>query len=219
MTGLADAQAVACVLGTWFPAPAQVRVAPVGPHALHPQEATEVARAVKARRDEFATGRWLASLALGALGYPRTALGVGRLREPLWCEGVRGSISHDGGVCAVVVAPAPSAACPMFGIDLMALSGRIERLNELASLFVSSRNELQTVEALGLPVSAESLLFSIKESAVKAISHRVGDFIDLRSIDLTGVTQPELRLDGALLPASIHCAVTGRYLVTCVALR
>jgi 4'-phosphopantetheinyl transferase EntD len=74
------------------------------PAPLFPEEEAAVARAVDKRRYEFATGRRCARLALERLGLPAGPVPVGANREPLWPDGVVGSITHCAGYRAAAVA-------------------------------------------------------------------------------------------------------------------
>lgn len=80
-------------------------------------EGDAIARAVKHRRHEFATGRVLARRGIEALGHGRPALErEAESRLPRWPEGIVGSISHSGPLCAVAVALAATHAG--LGLDL-----------------------------------------------------------------------------------------------------
>ena len=57
-------------------------------------EARAVARAVPARRAEFAAGRRAAHRAMERLGVPAAPVAMGSDRAPVWPPGVIGSISH-----------------------------------------------------------------------------------------------------------------------------
>ncbi|MGW5158542.1 4'-phosphopantetheinyl transferase family protein [Nonomuraea wenchangensis] len=72
--------------------------------ALFPEEAALVARAVEARRTEFTTGRHCARTALASLGLPPAPILSGPRGEPLWPDGVVGSITHCRGYRAAAVA-------------------------------------------------------------------------------------------------------------------
>jgi 4'-phosphopantetheinyl transferase EntD len=61
------------------------------------------AQANPARRKEFIAGRTLAQRCLVDLGQPPTPIGCGVDREPLWPNGVVGSIAHTGTFAAAVV--------------------------------------------------------------------------------------------------------------------
>ncbi|HEY7101617.1 MAG TPA: 4'-phosphopantetheinyl transferase, partial [Mycobacteriales bacterium] len=99
--------------------PAGVEVAdatgPLPGEALLPEEEVLVARAVGKRRAEFTTVRTCARIALGRLGLPPAPLLSGPKREPLWPDGVVGSITHCDGYRAVAVARADQLAT--IGID------------------------------------------------------------------------------------------------------
>lgn len=131
--------------------------------ALLPEEAALVANAVAKRRNEFARGRACARAALSRLGVRGFALLSGSEREPLWPEGVVGSVTHTEGLCAVAVAAANRY--PGIGIDVepalpltAKLIERVCRPDELA--------RLSTLAGLDPPTAAR-LVFSAKEAAYK----------------------------------------------------
>jgi 4'-phosphopantetheinyl transferase EntD len=88
---------------------------PIGPETLRSEEAQYVARAVPKRVGEFAAGRACARRALARLAIADFPLRVGEHREPLWPEGITGSITHTAGFCGVVVAR--KTAVLALGID------------------------------------------------------------------------------------------------------
>ena len=63
--------------------------------ALYEEERLLVANAVKKRREEFAAGRLCAREALRLLGLEDFPILTGEGREPVWPDGVSGSISHS----------------------------------------------------------------------------------------------------------------------------
>ena len=77
---------------------------------LFPDEEAAVARAIPARRAEFAAGRAAARAALGRLGKAPCPLPVGPGRAPVWPLGVLGSLTHAAGVAMAVVGPSTAAA-------------------------------------------------------------------------------------------------------------
>ena len=85
-------------------------------HELLPDEAAHVAQAIPKRRREFARGRVSARQVLAELGVPSVSLLVGPKREPLWPEGIVGSITHDDRLCVVAVARAEKYAG--LGVDV-----------------------------------------------------------------------------------------------------
>jgi 4'-phosphopantetheinyl transferase EntD len=133
---------------------------------LFPQELATVARATESRRREFATGRACARAALARLGHPAVAVPRGPRGDPVWPEGVVGSITHCAGYRAAAVARAedvlslgidaePDEALPDPGmLELIALAEERARLGQLAAMRPGT--------------SWDRLLFSAKESVYKA---------------------------------------------------
>ena len=72
-------------------------------HTLSAAERGVVSKAVDSRRQEYATGRWLAHQALVELGFEVDSILTGPKREPLWPDTVKGSITHAGGHAVVAV--------------------------------------------------------------------------------------------------------------------
>ena len=151
------------VIGELVPAEVVVvdATGPLPGEALLPEEEQLVARAVGKRRAEFTTVRTCARIALGRLGLPPAALLSGPKREPLWPDGVVGSITHCDGYRAVAVARADRLAS--IGIDAEphdALPGGI--LDRIA--LPAERAHLRDLPA---GVHWDRLLFSAKESVYK----------------------------------------------------
>jgi 4'-phosphopantetheinyl transferase EntD len=71
---------------------------------LFPQELTSLGDAVEKRRREFITARACARDALAQLGLPPSPIPTGERGEPLWPEGVVGSITHCAGYRACALA-------------------------------------------------------------------------------------------------------------------
>lgn len=132
---------------------------------LLPGEEAAVGRAVEKRRREFATGRACARGALARLGLPAAPIPSGERGEPLWPDGVVGSITHCDGYRAGAVAR--SAELLTIGIDaepnlplpdgVLGDVARAEERPRLAELSIS-RPEIHW----------DRLLFSAKESVYKA---------------------------------------------------
>ena len=207
-------------LRAWFPRVAHAGAATIDTYPILPEEQALMATAVARRQAEFATGRWLSRQGLRALGIPDQPIGIGRLRNPLWPESVIGTISHDGDLCAVVVMPRLGQAAAGIGIDLIRLAQRAGRMAELATLFVAGADELDAVAALDPAVDPALLLFSIKESLIKAIAHRVDDFVDMRAIEVSRpghISRPDglaVSISGQEINADLYAGTVGRFLVT-----
>lgn len=206
-------------LKAWFPEPAFIKAAAIGDHPILPEERALVANAVERRQREFATGRFLARQGLRRFGLPDRPILAGRLREPLWPDSVIGTISHDGALCAVALMRKQEGSEAGIGIDLVSLMRRPLRMDELASMFVTHEDELGAVAALNVPVDPALLLFSLKESAVKAISAPPDDFIDLRAIEIRAIDGLAFSLRGVPVSSDLFAAATDRHLVTAVKIR
>ncbi|MBW8805135.1 MAG: 4'-phosphopantetheinyl transferase superfamily protein [Catenulisporales bacterium] len=133
---------------------------------LFPGEEAVIARAVDKRRREYITTRHCARLALAQLGIPPAAIGTGGNREPLWPDGIVGSMTHCAGYRAAAVARSggavaglgvdaePHAPLPDGVFDTIARPDEVPALAALAA----ARSEVQW----------DRLLFSAKESVYKA---------------------------------------------------
>ncbi len=129
------------------------------------REAEIVAGAVEKRRREFSTGRACARDALGQLGVPSREILSGPRGEPLWPEGVVGSITHCDGFRGCAVGRRSDFAA--IGIDAEVdaalpdgLLGDIALPEERRALVALAREDPAP--------SWDRLLFSIKESVYKA---------------------------------------------------
>ena len=130
---------------------------------LRAEEARDVARAVPKRVGEFATGRACARRALAELGVTDFALRVGADREPLWPEGLTGSITHTSGFCGVVVAEKTAALS--LGIDAELANAVHRRLWRQ----IATEQEARWLEGMRADrsVAMASVLFSAKEAFFK----------------------------------------------------
>ncbi|MGC0152590.1 4'-phosphopantetheinyl transferase family protein [Chromobacterium vaccinii] len=137
-------------------------------------------RAVPKRRAEFLAGRRLAREALLRLTGRAADIAIGPQREPLWPDGVRGSISHSGDLAVCL---ATAAADALVGIDvenLLAPSGR-----EAVLRMCTREEELPLLQTSPLgETTALTLLFSAKEALFKALFPRVGSYFDFQAASL-----------------------------------
>jgi len=151
---------------------AEVRAPRFCRSGLLPEEETLIEGAVEKRRREFAAGRNCARLALGKLGAPPTAIAIGTHREPLFPEGVSGSITHTGDYCA--------AAVIWTGVVLtIGIDAELNRpLDRSVSDLILSPNERWMVDAHDNGCSFDALIFSIKESFFKAFFPLCRQYLD-----------------------------------------
>lgn len=151
------------------------------PIALPAEEAL-IARAVDKRKREFRKARACARSLLAEFGVREFALLSGPQREPVWPEGLVGSVTHTDGLCAVAVASRQRYAG--IGIDVEPAEPLTERIAERVCsaeelAFACQRSEL---DALTLA----RVLFSAKEAFYKAqfcVTRRFLGFSDV-SVEL-----------------------------------
>jgi len=180
-----------------FPDDVAVVVSEIGDvtDELWPEEAALVAGAVIKRRREFARGRVNARRALAVLGVPAVSVLVGTKREPLWPDGVVGSITHDESVCVVAVANSETYAG--IGIDVepegpleAAVAERIWSPAEAAH--AARRADMSEV-------LASRLVFSAKEAFYKCQFPLTRRFVGFKEVSVRlGDGSFELRLENAV---------------------
>jgi 4'-phosphopantetheinyl transferase EntD len=184
---------------------------------LFPVEDLVLVRAVQKRRREFTSGRACARLALGRLGFPPVAVGVGRNGEPLWPAGVVGSITHCRGYAACAVARTGDMLA--LGIDAepddplpAGVWGDVAFGHELDLASLPSPTPLR----LGGSVHVDRLLFSAKESVYKAWFPLTGTWLDFGDVELDvdlygGVFRAALRVRGPILDGRQLTRLDGRW--------
>jgi 4'-phosphopantetheinyl transferase EntD len=137
--------------------------AAVDPATLHAEEAACVARAAPRRVAQFAAGRACAHAALAQLGVAHAVLRVGPEREPLWPEGISGSITHTGDFGAAVAASRLQVSS--LGIDAEERGAvRRELWRHIAT--AEERAWLESLPAQQMS-DMSALLFSAKEAFFK----------------------------------------------------
>jgi 4'-phosphopantetheinyl transferase EntD len=213
-----EAAQVATWLTRWLPDGTFVQVAQIDDYPILLEEDALVANAVERRRREFATGRQLARAGLRHFGLPDRPILMGRLRNPLWSDGVIGTLSHDGELCAVALRPADGKVRGI-GIDLIAREQRAVRMEELAPMFVTSPAELEIIATLNVAADPPMLLFSLKEAMIKALTFRLDDFVDMRDIEICHGRPFAVRIVDATIDAELFAAMTDRFLVTAATIR
>ncbi len=152
-------------------------------YPLWPEEDSRVAGAVPRRRIEFSTGRYCARLAMEQLGITPRAVPIGVRGAPVWPEEASGSITHSGHLCAAVVARSEIFAG--LGIDVVALEEARSGLSSAASMFTNAAEIDAARPALETDQNDEdtlAILFSAKESAIKAMSARFDRYVEFTEI-------------------------------------
>lgn len=159
---------------------------------LWPEEATAMARAVPARRREFAAGRRAARSALASLGHAPAAIPMAPDRAPLWPDGVTGTISHGAGICLALLGRSEDWAG--LGLDLEPALPLPQDL--LAAICTPAEREAVAQDPSGL---LSRRLFCAKEATYKAQyaqSRRLLSFHDLEvTFDAAGGFSAQLQTD------------------------
>jgi 4'-phosphopantetheinyl transferase EntD len=153
------------------------------------------------RSRDFETGRECAREALVKLGVGVSIIARGGAGEPVWPEGIVGSLTHTHEYCAAAVARTSEVL--KLGIDAEVHRALREGVLEI----VADADELKMIRDLPKDVHWETVLFSAKESIYKAWFPSGGR---LGWEDVSVVLQPGLGTFTTLKPAGIE----GRFLVT-----
>jgi 4'-phosphopantetheinyl transferase EntD len=179
--------------------------------SLLPEEAALLApKMVSKRRLELAAGRTCARSALAALGLPQQSILRGLKGEPLWPEGIVGSITHSSGYCASAVAPMEN--CASLGIDAepnQPLPDGVLKLiaRERERDWISTLNDGETCW--------DRLLFSIKESVFKTWYPMERSWLDFSEAEIE-VDADKRTFQATLLRATSICpqVIHGRFRAT-----
>jgi 4'-phosphopantetheinyl transferase EntD len=186
---------------------------------LLPEERAIVANAVDKRRREFTTGRHCARAALAKLGIPPVPILVGDGGEPVWPDGVVGSISHCAGYRGAAVARAsdvagvgldaePNEPLPSGIADAVAVPDELAQLDRLA--------------ATGPGVCWDRLLFSAKESVYKVWYPNAGRMLDFDEahvvVEADGTFRAQLLVAGPFSELHGRWVADDSILLTAIAL-
>jgi 4'-phosphopantetheinyl transferase EntD len=139
---------------------------------LFPDEAAQIQGAVDTRRREFTTARTCARLAIAKLGLPMAPILRGTQREPIWPQGVVGSITHCKGYRAAAAARPKDILT--IGID----AEPDEKLPPGILEQVAVAQEQAWLSTAPLGVHWDRLLFSAKECIFKAWFPLVRDWLN-----------------------------------------
>ncbi|WP_433226700.1 4'-phosphopantetheinyl transferase family protein [Microtetraspora malaysiensis] len=177
--------------------------------ALFPEEETVIAAAVEKRRREFTNGRICARHALQRLGEPSAPVMAGDRGEPLWPDGVVGSITHCSGYCGAVLGRRSTIAA--IGIDAERHAALSPHLRAMVAV-PDEQAMLDRLLAQDSGIRWDRVLFSAKEAVYKAWYPLTGRWLGFRDarlvIERDGTFSARLPVDG-----SGPDAFSGRWLV------
>ncbi len=174
---------------------------------LFPAETALLTQAVEKRRQEFATVRHCARLALAELGVAPAPILPGVRGAPVWPDGIVGSMTHCAGYRAAAVARTSEVAG--IGIDAEVHGPLPPGVLDLVTS-ASERAHLADLAASDPAVHWERLLFSAKEAVYKVWSPRTGEWLGFEEAELT--FDPVRETFTARLPGPFF-TLTGRYVV------
>ncbi|WP_066368532.1 4'-phosphopantetheinyl transferase family protein [Herbidospora mongoliensis] len=183
--------------------------------ALFPEEEAIISRSVEKRRREFTTARVCARDALRMLGRPAAAILPGVRGEPLWPDGVTGSITHCAGYRGAVLGTRSEVAA--IGID----AEQNEPLPNGVLAAIGLPQERRLIRDLlreHPSIRWDRMLFCAKESVYKSwfplVNRWLGFEDALVDIDpLRGVFSAQLLVTGPRVNGQRLDVFTGRWLV------
>lgn len=139
--------------------------------------------AVLKRKVEYLAGRYCARLAIARLGMPHAGeIAIGEKREPLWPQGLIGSITHSKGFASAVVAS--SERILGIGIDSEQLIAEKTAANVSSHILVESESYQANRERVDSAREYLTLIFSAKESIFKCLYPQVGLYFDFRDAEV-----------------------------------
>lgn len=145
----------------------------------------ELSHAGRKRKADHLAGRLAAAYALNE----RTIPGIGPSGEPLWPDGISGSITHSGTQAMAVVVPYPA----LIGIDSEAILAENEA-REIKDGIIDAQEE-RVLSRSGYPFAlALTLVFSAKESLFKALFPKVKSYMGFDSARITMLDKETLML-------------------------
>ncbi|MBG0757055.1 4'-phosphopantetheinyl transferase family protein [Vibrio cidicii] len=150
---------------------------------LHCPEYDVLKKAVLKRQAEFVAGRMLAQQALRECGAPfEQPIAIGKHRQPLWPQGVAGSISHSLKFAACAVTTKPQA---LLGLDIEeTLSFAVAR--SIQAMVGTPTEWALLLEKMALD-QAVTLLFSAKESVFKALFPTINRYLEFSDARLESI--------------------------------
>lgn len=138
------------------------------------------ANAVQKRKIEFCIGRLAAHASLSQISTRKIPILIGKYNEPLWPDGIVGSISHSGKMAIAAVARMDVAAGIGVDIELMPNNISANFIDEVCSV-----NE--AIWANDMPekrLERAIMVFSAKESIFKTFFPIVHCVLDYKDVEL-----------------------------------
>lgn len=142
-------------------------------------EALSVRGAIERRVREFTAGRTCARTALKRLGFEDPVIPVGKRRQPVWPQGITGSISHASGYCLAAVSPRTRISG--LGIDIEQASALSGSLIDLVCTPDEKQRFACSDGSVGL---LAKIAFSAKEAVFKCLFPVYGEELEFHDVSL-----------------------------------
>lgn len=184
--------------------------------ALLPEEQSLVARAVEKRRQEVTTTRHCARQAMLALGLSPVAIPRGERGQPLWPDGVVGSLTHTSGYRGAALST--DSGVFSVGIDAEPHGPLPDGVLEAVSL-KTERDWIEALSASAPEVHWDRLLFCAKECVYKTWFPLAERWLGFEEAEIS--VRPEscafsaqLRVPGPVVRGRELRGFTGRWMVS-----
>lgn len=180
------------------------------PSSLDPVEKRYVKDSVEKRQKEYATGRWCAKKAMQKLGVGADMILVGPNNEPVWQNGVTGSISHANQAFCAAVAGVKDVQS--IGIDIESRNRKISQ--EALDLILNDDEKSWLMKTGKNRRFFELMIFSAKESVYKMIYPVINEkfFFDAMSISYNGNNWSKRTVEFSKYVANISKTLLKSYL-------
>lgn len=145
-----------------------------------------IACSVSKRQAEFLCGRLAARLAMSRVAdtYTHCEIAIGPAREPIWPEGLTGSISHCTDMAAAIAVPA-ALGLQGIGIDIEhVVEGEALRAVLDSAVNADETRVLDRTPSRYTHAQLTTILFSAKESFYKSVYANVARFFDFSALSL-----------------------------------
>jgi len=133
------------------------------------------------RLSDFSTGRYCAKQAMEQIGIYDVIIPIGKDREPIWPDGIVGSISHCDSLTGAIVAK--SSDHISLGLDIEEI-GKVT--TDLYDLVFTENEKSYLSNFAGRKLEEQStLIFSIKEAFYKYQHPLTKTFLDFLDVELS----------------------------------
>jgi 4'-phosphopantetheinyl transferase EntD len=189
-----------------------------GIEVLYPAEMALVEGSASKRKTDFSTGRFCARKALEQLGIDQTEILTDPGKQPIWPEGIVGSISHSSMLTGAIVGKSRNIVS--VGLDIENIGG--VELNMWDILFLESErqflNSLNEEERNIYP----TLLFSLKESFYKFQYPLTRQFLEFNEVEFNmkdeqismKVLKEDYKMEYRLGELQFHWTLADQQLIT-----